>query len=107
MSDQFSIKILGNPSVPRTEAEVYIPGNADEPVALVYESQDGWVVEPLESAEPPNATVLNSAVESAKARLSQYVNRTGRGAPAGLAVPGLSLWLMEKLDGTAMGRRLR
>jgi len=105
MSDPFRIVVVGNPSVPRTEAEVYVPAGADAPVLVVYESPRGWVTEPLGGRAPPSA-VVDSAVQAARQRLSQYVNRTGQGAPTGLTVPGLSLWLMEKTDGTAMGRRV-
>jgi len=106
MSEQFRIMILGNTVDGRTEAEVYIPQDSADPVALVYEAEDGWVVENLENAVHVTAPSLQPAIASAKQSLGQYVNRTGKGAPAGLTGPGLSLWLLEKADGTAMGRRV-
>jgi hypothetical protein len=49
---------------------------------------------------------FNAAVEKARERLAAYVNRLGDGSPDGLTAAGLSLWLLEKADGTAMGRSL-
>jgi hypothetical protein len=106
MSEQFRIMILGNTVDRRTEAEVYIPQDSADPVALVYEAEHGWVVENLANPAHATAPSLQAAIASAKQSLAQYVNRTGKGAPVGLTGPGLSLWLMEKADGTAMGRRV-
>jgi hypothetical protein len=96
--------VLGNAGACRTEAELYIPANAVGPVALVYETPRGWIVEGAEVGEPAAARIRKSAIDSAKQALSQYVNRMGQRAPAGLTGPGLSLWLMKKADGTAMDR---
>jgi len=106
MPEEFRILILGNTESCRTEAEVYVPQHSDDPIALVYESPNGWAVEQLEDAHSVRSAALQKGIEAAKQSLGQYVNRTGQGAPAGLTVAGLSLWLMEKADGTAMGRRV-
>jgi hypothetical protein len=76
-------------------------------VALVYETEDGWAIDQLEEAPSAESLTFQEAVESAKESLGQYVNRKGKGAPTGLTGPGLSLWLMEKADGTSMGRPTR
>ena len=39
--------------------------------------------------------------------LKPYVNRRGENPPSGLSVVGLSLWLMEKADCTALGVRIQ
>jgi hypothetical protein len=106
LAENFRISVLGNTATCRTEAEVYVPRNSDDPIALVYETEEGWVVEQLEDSQSSESTTLQEAVESAKRSLGQYVNRTGKGAPVGLTAAGLSLWLMMKADGTAMGRRI-
>ena len=106
MSQDFQIRVFGNVADRRTESEVYIPRGSDELVAVIYETDQGWVVEPFDNAPHGDADVLRTAIESAKDTLGAYVNRKGKGAPAGLTVAGLSLWLMTKVDGTAMGRTL-
>lgn len=47
---------------------------------------------------------LASALARARETLAQYVNRRGDNPPGGLTAAGLSLWLMEMSDGTAMAR---
>ena len=47
-----------------------------------------------------------AAIASAQQGLAQYVNRRGINPPSGLTPEGLSLWLMEKVDGTAMGSKI-
>jgi hypothetical protein len=103
----FGVTIVGNTAACRTEAEIYIPRDSGELIALVYETQKGWVVEQVEGAPAVKSLTLQEAAESAKQLLGEYVNRTGKGAPTGVTGPGLSLWLMEKADGTSMGRRVR
>ena len=47
---------------------------------------------------------FNALMENAKEVLSHYVNRRGDRVPSQLKTRGqLSLWLMEKDDGTMMG----
>jgi hypothetical protein len=50
-----------------------------------------------------NATDFRIIVDSAKEKLSHYVNRKGENAPADITSGSFSLWLMTKDDGTAMG----
>jgi hypothetical protein len=102
--EMFETIIVGNPESCRTEAEI-----ADESgnrVAIVSEGADGWCMEVLGPwlKQPP--TNFASLIESAKEVLSHYVNRRGDNVPAGLSVGALSLWLMVKDDGTAMGKKL-
>lgn len=48
----------------------------------------------------------NDSVAAAKVSLSHYINRMGTNPPQNLSVGGLSLWLMQKDDGTALGLKL-
>lgn len=98
----FSIQILGNVQTCRAEAEIFFPGST-EPWAVVWEDASGWQSEIFGPA-PVSEAVAKEATESARLRLSQFINRRGENPPAGLSAPGLSLWLMAKADGTAMGR---
>ena len=110
MSDTFKINFLGNVSDCRTEAEVSLrhsPSNTDPLCALVYEGESGHVVEWFGSAGESKSPGLTAAVEDAKLGLLNYVNRRGLNPPEGLTRAGLSLWLLEKEDGTAMGVSLR
>ncbi len=106
MRDEFRITILGNVNECRTEAEVYLPPDSDGPAAVVYESANGWCVDPLEGAAALPLDVLVTALAAARKTLERYVNRRGEKPPVGLTPPGLSLWLMEQGDGTAMGKRI-
>jgi hypothetical protein len=111
VSAGFDITFLGNVVECRTEAEVSLraaPAGADPLCALVYENESGAVVELFGVANgnyPPAG--LNNAIEDAKRGLVAYVNRRGASPPDGLTAAGLSLWLLEKADGTAMGVKLR
>jgi hypothetical protein len=100
----FRTDICGNVDNRRTEAEIVRDG---ELLALVYESVSGWNVEYFgAAARDPNIPGLAAEVAESRKALSQYVNRRGANAPAGLTRVGLSHWLMEKDDGTAMGRAI-
>lgn len=103
MDDHYKIQICGNVSAGRTEAEIcFRQGRSLEgPVALVFETIAGWQTEYLVS----KVVVPESVIESARERLSHYINRIGLDQPSGLTVAGVSLWLMIKDDGTAMGKR--
>jgi hypothetical protein len=103
-SQRFSIQIMGNVQTCRTEAEISFPGST-EPWAVVWEEASGWQAETFGPA-PVSEALAKEAVEAARLRLSQYIHRRGENPPAGLSAPGLSLWLMAKADGTAMGRPL-
>ena len=110
MSDTFRINFLGNVSDCRTEAEVSLrhsPSNTDPLCAVVYENESGPVVEWFGGAGESKSPALTAAVEDAKLGLLKYVNRRGLNPPEGLTRAGLSLWLLEKVDGTAMGVSLR
>ncbi len=107
---QYKIQILGNAEQCRTEAEILAcsaDGSLTE-VATIFETASGWEVQHLEDRliNALGAT-FDAAVEEAKERLRHYVNRTGENAPEGLSPAGLSFWLMEKDDGTAMGRLIK
>jgi len=110
VSDTFRINFLGNVSDCRTEAEVSLrhsPSNTDPLCAVVYENESGPVVEWFGGAGESKSTGLAAAVEDAKLGLLSYVNRRGLSPPEGLTRAGLSLWLLEKGDGTSMGTALR
>lgn len=110
MSEAFSVSFLGNVSECRTEAEVslrHAPSDIDPLCAVVYENASGPVVEWFGVANESRSAALADAVEDAKRGLLAYVNRRGSNPPAGLTRAGLSLWLLEKADGTAMGVSLR
>ena len=101
----FEIIIVGNVDTFRTEAEI-----ADElgkRVAMVYEDSTGWHTEVIETGLEQTSSDFNAIVENAKEKLSHYVNRRGENPPDELTTAGaLSLWLMVKDDGTAMGQKL-
>jgi hypothetical protein len=101
-----TISIIGNAIERRTEAEiVWQTSGAEGLLAVVYDTDEGWktqVENPTLATEcGPEFTV---AVEAARKQLSEYVNRLGKGSPSDLTLAGLSLWLLEKADGTAMSR---
>ena len=106
MTGDLRVVVVGNPDRCRTEAEVYRTDVDSEPIAVVHESPDGWQVESLAS-DPASASELAEILRAGKEALSPYVNRRGENSPDGLTIGGLSLWLMEKADGTAMGIRVR
>ncbi len=105
---QTAISILGNVVERRTEAEIYWVSDAtEELIAVLYDTPEGWkteVTSPTLVAEAGPDFI--QAVEEARQRLSEYVNRRGDGEPDGLTSAGLSLWLLDKADGTSMGRSL-
>jgi hypothetical protein len=74
---------------------------------VVYENELGPTVEWFGSAVESKSPALTAAVEDAKLGLLNYVNRQGLNPPEGLTRAGLSMWLLEKGDGTAMGVSLR
>ena len=98
----FETIIVGNVDTGRTEAEI-----ADETgnrVAVVYEDSNGWHTEILDDRIEQISPSFNALMENAKEVLSHYVNRRGDKVPSQLKTRGqLSLWLMEKDDGTMMG----
>jgi hypothetical protein len=64
---------------------------------------DGFMVELLGPIPPTPIEAVTGAIAAAQTGLIEYVNRRGNYVPSGLSGPGLSFWLMEKTDGTAMG----
>ena len=104
---RYSIMICGNIGECRAEAEI-TRDSEDGPevfVALVHESAAGWQEEIFDQpAGDDDARQLTAALARARESLAQYVNRRGDNPPEGLTAAGLSLWLMEMSDGTAMGR---
>ena len=101
-----TITIAGNVAERRTEAEICWRADGNEQfVALVFETRDGWKTE-IENTQlaASMGTAFETAIERARERLCDYVNRRGENLPDGLTAAGLSLWLMERADGTAMGR---
>ena len=97
----FSRIILGNVDHCRTECE--ISDEAAATVAVVYEDPKGWHVKVMRPPMDEELETFNAAVEAAKQSLSRYVNRTGSNPPEHTTVGALSLWLMQKDDGTALG----
>jgi len=107
---KYSVSILGNVQTRRTEAEVerVCPDGSCRLAALVFEDEEGWQTQLFEEpASDEDREQLEAAVTGARKSLRDYVNRLGKNCPEGLTVAGLSLWLMEKSDGTAMGRPYR
>ena len=100
----FQTHICGDVTRGLTVAEIEF---GDQFVAVMFESSDGWHIEltPGETASYPLDGFV-SAIASAREGLGHYVNRRGENPPEGLSSAGLSLWLMQKSDGTAMGVRL-
>jgi hypothetical protein len=103
------LAICGNVQSCRTEVEISAEDNSElDPVAIVYETADGWVTELTDqnSGESLGEQQLQTATMEARERLSHYVNRRGENMPDGLTPASLSFWLMHKDDGTAMGVKL-
>jgi len=96
----FSTTVFTNLDERRTECEI---SDDSSVVAFVYEGRDGWHVNRLRSIGADQSQALDVSIREAKERLSHYVNRFGENVPDGLTRGDLSLWLMEKDDGTAMG----
>lgn len=97
----YSVTILGNVEQCRTEAEI---SNSEGTVlAVVYEASDGWHTDILGERLNQAAVDFQTAVENAKENLSHYVNRRGEHPTENASRGALSLWLMVKDDGTAMG----
>src|SRR6267154_3488336 len=100
--EMFETIIVGNVDTGRTEAEI-----ADETgnrLAVVYEDSNGWHTEILDDRIEQISPSFDALIENAKDVLSHYVNRRGDNVPSQLKTRGqLSLWLMEKDDGTIMG----
>ena len=100
----FFITVLGNVDECRTDCE--ISDETAATVAVVYEAHDDWHVNVLKGVRAEELDDFNASVAAAKQGLSHYVNRMGSNPPEGLTVGSLSLWLMEKDDGTALGLKL-
>jgi hypothetical protein len=90
--------VVGNVDSCRLETE--ISDSEGNVIGIVFEDEMGWHVEPTAAT---NSAIPNPVLESVKANMSRYVNRTGQGAPDGTTRGEQSLWLMLKDDGTAMG----
>lgn len=103
MAATYHIEFFGNIETCRTEAEIYVGAKTTEPWAILYQSSQGWVIECLDSTGVP-VDVAAAAVDEARRGLNEYVNRRGENPPSGLTAEGLAFWLMEKSDGTSMGR---
>lgn len=98
----FLVQVVGMVDDGYTSAEVYY---GDDLVAVVYERPDGWKTDLFRSPRGIPLPELLTTLESAKARLSEYANRLGERPPDGMTRAGMSLWLLERTDGTAMGIR--
>jgi len=100
VSTVFSTTIFSNLDECRTECEI---SDDSSVVAVIYEARDGWHIKRLRIVAADECQDFENSVAEAKERLSDYVNRFGEDAPKGLTPASLSLWLMQKNDGTAMG----
>jgi hypothetical protein len=99
----FTIEIISSVNDGCTSAEIYF---GEQLIAIVYERVEGWKVDLFVGPCGLSLDEFVKALDAAKAHLEHYVNRRGESAPEGLTAAGLSLWLMEKTDGTAMGVNL-
>ncbi len=108
---RFKVQYLGNTKERRTEAEVVdstCPEDTDPTCAVLHDSGAGIEIELLPHGQELRTNdELKRALEDARSGLLRYVNRRGENSPRGLSVAGLSLWLLEKDDGTAMGAKIR
>jgi len=100
----FRTQVIGAVDDGYTSAEVYWE---DTLVAAVYELPAGWKVDLYRSPRGLDLDAFLNALHAARTCLLQYVNRLGENPPEGLTRMGLSLWLLEKGDGTAWGINLR
>ena len=108
MGNDFRLVVVGNAQLCRTEAEVYlISAGSERMIGVAYETSRGWKLDPVDWAVglPPESAA--AALAAAQEKLTEYINRRGENPPPGLTVAGLSLWLMERQGGTAMGAHLR
>jgi hypothetical protein len=103
LTDVFSTVVLGNVDECRAECEISDDGQT---VAVVYENDQGWHVQALRSIGDEERSAFNASVAEAKQTLSHYVNRLGANPPKDITVSGLSLWLMERDDGTVLGMKM-
>jgi hypothetical protein len=101
----YSVTIIGNVERCRTEAE--ISASEGGVFAVVYETSDGWHIDILVAQLNQAATDFQAAIENAKESLSPYVNRRGENPPENTSWGALSLWLMVKDDGSAMGMNIK
>jgi hypothetical protein len=97
----FSKVIIGNVDECRTECE--IADDTANTVAVVYDSDEGWHVIVVRQLRHEELEAFNEIVAAAKQSLSHYVNRRGGNAPEHTTRGTLSLWLMQKDDGTVLG----
>jgi hypothetical protein len=105
----FTVQYCGNLEACRTEARILQPlaQPSDAPVAVVYETAQGFVVSyPGAGVPQPPRPELEAAVEEARSELLHYINRRGEPRPQGITRAGLSVWLMERDDETVMGMPL-
>jgi hypothetical protein len=100
----YSVTIIGNVEQCRTEAEISDGDGAG--LAVVYETSVGWHTDVLVK-HLNHVADFQTAVEHAKESLSHFVNRRGENPPENATRGALSLWLMLKDDGTAMGVNLK
>lgn len=109
MKPTFAISILGNVQSACTEAEISSPDKSgiDSVWAVVSDTKSGWHVTFIEAGFSLSLETVVSALKAAQEALKHYVNRRGENPPEGLTVADFSMWLMEKDEGTAMGRRVR
>jgi hypothetical protein len=97
----FSRAIIGNVDECRTECE--ISDDTGTTVAVVYEDSSGWHIDLLRGFRTEEVAAFDICVETSKQKLSSYVNRRGSNLPKDATAGGLSLWLMQKDDGTTLG----
>ncbi len=106
---QYTVAVLGDVQQCRTQAEVsrVLTDGSSHLIASVCETTSGWQIEIHdENSTKELGNLFDAAIRDAKARLQHYVNRFGENPPDGLTLAGLSFWLLEKDDGTAMGKQI-
>src|SRR5690349_2765768 len=106
----FAITITGSHLDGFTAAELsWTTADGEWLLGRVYERPEGWAVE-IFSDEVSREVPLEALVvhlEKAREALLPYVNRVGLNPPDGLTPAGISLWLMTKSNGTAMGSQVK
>ena len=105
----FTIVVTGNHVEGFTAAELsWTTASGEHQLGRVFERPSGWVFQ-LFAEDSPRDMPFDDFVDhlrKAREALLPYVNRVGLDPPEALTSAAMSLWLMTKADGTAMGSRV-